>query len=183
SYAVNPDWQAAIFLGLSGERKEKTKLTDKITFKGMGDIESAAQAGVILNYTVGDLGLSSMIMTGLSDKNRGQQLTLGADYTVYSSEKFALILNSALTASNADYQQRWYGVTAQQAKKSGFKTYQAGSGIDLGSVGVTAIVPITKELRLINSLSYNQLLGDAADSPLVKSKSSAAFSALLQYTW
>ena len=183
SYAVNPDWQAAIFLAPSGERKEKDRLTDKINFKGMGDIKSAAQAGAMLNYVLGDLNLSTVLLTGLSDKNRGQQLMLGADYTVYDSENFALMLNSSITASNADYQQRWYGVTKQQAQKSGFKAYQAGSGLTLGTVGITGIVPITKELRLINSLSYNQLLGDAADSPLVKSKGSAEFSALLQYTW
>ncbi len=183
SYTVNPNWQAAIFLAASGERKEKDRLTDKVNFKGMGEIKSAAQAGLALNYNLGDLELSTLIVTGLSDKNRGQQLTLGADYTIYGSENFALILNSELTASNADYQQRWYGVTKQQAQKSGFKAYQAGSGLTLGAVGLTGIVPITKELRLINSLSYNQLLGDAADSPLVKSKGSAAFSALLQYTW
>ncbi len=149
----------------------------------MGDIKSAAQAGAMLNYVLGDLNLSTVLLTGLSDKNRGQQLMLGADYTVYDSENFALMLNSSITASNADYQQRWYGVTKQQAQKSGFKAYQAGSGLTLGTVGITGIVPITKELRLINSLSYNQLLGDAADSPLVKSKGSAEFSALLQYTW
>ncbi len=183
SYADNPDWQAAIFLGMSGGRREKDKLTDKLTLKGMGDIKAAAQAGLALNYTLGDLDLSTEIVTGLSEKNRGLQMTLGADYTVYGNEDFTLILNSSLTASNAEYQQRWYGVTAQQAKKSGFKAYSAGGGLELGSVGVTGIVPISKELRLIANLSYNQLLGDAADSSLVKAKGSAAFSTQLQYTW
>lgn len=183
SYAVNPNWQAAIFLAASEERKEKDQLSDKINFKGMGDIKTAAQAGLALNYILGDLELSSTIFTGLANKNRGQQITFGADYTVYRSENFALILNSELTASNADYQQRWYGVTAQQAKQSGFKTYQAGGGLNLGSVGITAIVPFSKELRLINNLGYKQLLSDAADSPLVKSKGSAAVSSFLQYTW
>ncbi|MBM5572694.1 MULTISPECIES: MipA/OmpV family protein [Deefgea] len=183
SYTVNPNWQAAIFLAPSEERKEKDQLTDHITFKGMGEIKAAAQAGLALNYIWGDLELSTTIFTGLANRNRGQQIKLGADYTAYGSEHFALILNGGLTASNADYQQRWYGVSAQQAKQSGFKAYQAGSGLTLGSVGVTAIVPFSKELRLINSVSYNQLLGDAADSPLVKSKGSAAVSAFLQYTW
>jgi outer membrane scaffolding protein for murein synthesis (MipA/OmpV family) len=149
----------------------------------MGEIKSAAQAGLALNYTLADLNLSALVMAGLSDKNRGEQITLAADYTVYGNEHFALILNSALTASSSDYQQRWYGVTAQQAKQSGFKAYNAGSGLNLGTVGITGIVPINKEIRLISNLSYNQLLGDAADSPLVKSKGSGAFSTVLQYTW
>ncbi|WP_348945920.1 MipA/OmpV family protein [Chitinibacter sp. FCG-7] len=183
SYTDNPAWQAAVFLGQSASRDEKDKLTDKITFKGMGKISSALQAGASVNYTLGDVELSSVITTGLSEKNRGVQLTLGADYTAYASEQFALTLNSALTASNGKYQQRWYGVTAQQAKNSRFKAYQAGSGLTLASVGITGIVPINKELRLISNVTYNQLLGDAADSPLVKSKGSGAFSTYLQYTW
>lgn len=183
SYAVNPNWQAAIFLTASEERDEKDKLTDKINFKGMGNIKSGAQAGLALNYTLGDLELSATLLNGLANRNKGRQITIGADYTAYGSEHFALILNSELTASSSDYQQRWFGVTAQQAKQSGFKAYQAGSGLTQGSVGVTAIVPLNKELRLVNTLSYKQLLGDAADSPLVKSKGSAHVSSFLQYTW
>ena len=124
SYAVNPDWQAAIFLAPSGAREEKDQLTDHKTFKGMGDIKSAAQAGLALNYTLADLNLSMLILTGLSDKNRGEQLTLSADYTVYGSEHFALILNSALTASNSDYQQRWYGVTGTTSETKWFQSLQ-----------------------------------------------------------
>lgn len=183
SYVVNPDWQAAVFIGLSPERKEKTKLTNHRTFKGMGDIKAAAQAGILLNYSMADLNLSMLASTGLESKNRGQQITLGADYTVYSSEQFALIINGALTASSADYQQRWYGVSAAQAKNSGFKAYQAGSGLTQGSMGLTGIVPLSKTLRLINAVSYNQLLDNAADSPLVKAKGSYAIMSSLQYTW
>ncbi|WP_047396882.1 MipA/OmpV family protein [Chitinibacter sp. ZOR0017] len=183
SYAANPDWQAAIFIGMSPGRKEKTKLTDKQTFKGMGEIKAAAQAGLLLSYSLQDLNLSLQATTGLDSKNRGQQITLGADYTVYSSAQFALMINGALTASSSDYQQRWYGVSAAQARKSGFKAYQAGSGLTQGSVGVTAIVPLSNSLRWVNAVSYNQLLGDAADSPLVKEKGSAALMSALQYTW
>ncbi|NQZ90762.1 MAG: MipA/OmpV family protein [Moritella sp.] len=61
-----------------------------------------------------------------------------------------------------------YGVSAEEAKRSGFSEFDAGWSGQL-FVGVSFYMYLSKNVRLIASTRYSKLDYDLADSPIIKS--------------
>jgi outer membrane scaffolding protein for murein synthesis (MipA/OmpV family) len=69
--------------------------------------------------------------------------------------------------------QAYFGISAQQARRSQYQAFSAGSGIRDVGYQVVAHYGLTESLSLLGVLNYQHLLSDAADSPLVDQEGSA----------
>ncbi|WP_028453947.1 MipA/OmpV family protein [Chitinilyticum litopenaei] len=178
------DWELFANISASGSREEKDgKDGDKNRLQGMGKISSGAQFGLSVAHEFGPVGMELAWTTGLAEKNRGNTLILSASLPVYQSEMLQLSVNGNLVGGDSKYLQRWYGVDALQSQNSGHRQYRPGAGLHEGSVGLALAMPVGKQLNWITAVNYTQLLGDAADSPLVEKKGSVSASSGLQYQW
>ena len=74
--------------------------------------------------------------------------------------------------ASADYFDTYYGVDAEESKKSGLKEYDPGGGFK--SVGAGGAITWKATDRVTASLfaEYARLVGPAADSSLVKQRGS-----------
>lgn len=76
-------------------------------------------------------------------------------------------------AMNAPAMQRFFGVTATQAARLGTYGWNPGAGGQQIGLGYDALIPVTQRTAVLLSIDYAHLLGDAADSPLVRHFGSA----------
>lgn len=161
--------------------------------KGMGEIKSTAEYGVFGRVNVGipltfafkkDSGKGKLnTADGSFDGSGGSVVELGAEIPWQINSKLALSLSPSLVWADKKHNQTYFGVTAAQSAKSGFKTYTPNAGIK--SIGLTA----SSNYKLDNNWSVNaalsltQLQGDAAKSSLVQKKEHSLLFVGASYTF
>jgi MipA family protein len=138
---------------------------------GFDKIKSGLNPGVFANYTVNEqLTLKSALRTGLGDAGDGSLLNLGATYKLYNANFVSVNLNASVKFGSSGYMQSYFGVSPAQSAASGLAAYQPAAGLTMAQVGLTAGFPISREIYIFSNASVQRLLGDAANSPIVKKK-------------
>lgn len=161
--------------------------------KGMGEIKAGTEVGVFGHYTVG-VPIMFELVKGSGDGKAdaksqqikghgGTRFTLSTEIPWQVNSALGLSLSPNIVWGDKKYNQTYFGVTSVQSANSGFKTYNAGQGIK--SIGLTlgADYKFTPNWSATAALSFNQLQGDAAKSPLVQKKSQNTFFAGVNYTF
>lgn len=134
---------------------------------GMGDIESAARASAFVRADFGRFGLSLQVNRALGDQE-GTTLALGATLRQPIGDRLMLMGRVEAIWADGDSMQQWFGVTAQQARRSRFAAYDAGSGLRSVGATLTGIYRLSDNWSLNATIGVSQLLGDAADSPITQ---------------
>jgi MipA family protein len=161
--------------------------------QGMGSIDSGLEYGVFGHVTLG-VPLSLQIMRGSGDgKPKGADLKIdghGGVHATFAAEipwkvndALSFSLSPHLVWANQAYTQTYFGVTAAQSARSGFKAYNAKGGVKTVGVSIGGNYAFTKNWSLNAGVSLDQLRGDAAKSPIVQKKSLNSASLGIAYTF
>lgn len=170
----NVDYSAA--LSYRTGRKDHDVDSDAMSdgsdhLRGMGNVKGSALGVVGLGYKLTNW-LSAQLQADvpLSRRDNGAALHFGIVSPFYHSPKNSVTM--ALTSSwgTDDYMQTYYGVSATQSAASGFKPYNAGSGIYAYSLNLNWTHNISDRWSVIADAGYTQLTGDARNSPIVQRK-------------
>jgi MipA family protein len=191
------DYSLGLSLGSSASRVD-TK--DGTLFKpgskrlaGMGEIKGGAEFGVFGHVTAGVPLTFSFVrgsgdgkadaITGNIKGHGGSRIELGAQIPYQVNSKLGLSLSPNLVWADKKYNQTYFGVTAEQASRSGFKAYTAGAGLKSVGVALGMNYKIDSNWSANATAAFSQLQGDAAKSPLVQNKSQNTFAAGVSYTF
>ncbi|MEX1300845.1 MAG: MipA/OmpV family protein [Desulfotignum sp.] len=79
---------------------------------------------------------------------------------------------AGFTYASDEYTNTYFGVTTIDATASGLPTYTADGGTRDGRVWLSAILSMSLKWHFAAGVMYSRLLGDAADSPIVKDRGS-----------
>jgi MipA family protein len=170
-YSFEP--QGSLVYGLRANLE--TGRSVEVTLPGFEKINARANPGAFANYTVNDkLTLRSALRLGMGEGADGSLLHLGGSYKVLQAGFFGVSLNASLKYADNNYMQSYFGVTPAQSAASGLKTYQPAAGFASAKVGLTAATPLSREIFVFANLSVQRLMGDAANSPIVKKKTQPA---------
>jgi outer membrane protein len=93
----------------------------------------------------------------------------GADFVARDGDEWLFSIGPRLTWSDARYHRAYFGVTPAESVRTGLATYRPGGGIQ--AVGATAgfLTQLSKRFGIYSYAKYDRLVGDAADSPVVRS--------------
>lgn len=142
---------------------------------GFDKIKARLNPGVFANYTVNEqFTLKSALRAGLGNRGDGSLLNLGATYKLYNANFVSVNLNASVKYASSSYMQAYFGVSPTQSAASGLAAYQPAAGLAMAQVGLTGGFPISREIYIFSSVSVQRLLGDAADSPIVRKKTQPA---------
>lgn len=152
-------------VGYDSGRKED----DADALRGMGDIDFGATVGGKATYSFGPASffLSVDKIIGGSD---GLLARAGATITQPLSEHFILGAEAAATFADDNYMESYFGVNAKQSARSGYSQYKAGAGLKSVDLSASATYLINDNWVVRGEQSVGFLVGDAADSPIVKEK-------------
>lgn len=126
------------------------------------------EAGGFAEYELGDnFRLRGELRKGLSGHD-GLTGVIGADAILRDRDQWLFSIGPRVTWSNDTYHDAYFSVTPADAEASDLPAYDAGAGIQ--AVGVIAgfLTQLTPRWGLVTYAKYDRLVGDAADSPVVR---------------
>lgn len=146
------------------DRKEKRN----VALRGLGNVDTSVEAGGFVRLESGNFWAQAAGGKDILDGHGGivADLQLGTNMEV--AENLSASLTATGTWTDDNYSKSFFGVTQAQSGRSGLPVYSPGSGFK--DVGATAGLTYSLSEHWMASafVGYTRLLGDAADSPLVR---------------
>jgi MipA family protein len=182
-YAVN-DEESGLTLGASiapGNARVPKFLEPRL--RGLGKIKTSVQGRVFASYApVAPLSLSVAVAKDFGG-TKGYQVDFGIDVGVPVGDK--LIIGAGVSASYWDRKltQGFFGVTPAQSARTGLRTFNAKSGFNSVSLGLTSIYKLTNHFNLNLAVGAERRLGDSKRSPIVQRKWDRSAILAVSYTF
>lgn len=145
---------------------------------GFADVSTTLQAGAFVGHRFGRWASRLELLQGVNG-HEAFTGSLSVDYSVTPAIQrggpppaFVFTTGPRLHWGSADYHNAYFGVDAAASRVSGLRQYETGSG--LTSAGWTGMLvrPLNQRWSVVLLAGYEQLLSQAADSPLVREKGS-----------
>ncbi len=138
---------------------------------GLGDVDAAAELGGFVSYEVGSWRSRFEMRHGFGG-HEGIVGDVSLDFTG-TNRGWRYALGPRMRFGSSDFVDPYFSVDAVQATRSGLREFDADGGVNSVGFGMSAIIPQGKRFTWVLFSSYDRLLGDVADSPLVDSRGDA----------
>ena len=149
--------------------------------RGLGDIDGGAVANVLFEWTIGDVALNARYEEQITGQDTGFQVHLGLGYDLHIAEKVILKPSIRTTYASSDYMEEYFGVSPSQSTRSGMSAYDAASGFKSLGFHIMATYKLDQHWGIQAGAGYDRLVGEAADSPVVKDENQYRVSIGLSY--
>lgn len=159
---------SALRFGVVGRFQGGRYLQDDRRLFGLNKIDWAIEPGLFVEYwPVEFLRARAEIRHGING-HHGFVADLGLDL-VQTFGAFTVSAGPRMSLGDSDFTQTYFGVTPEEAALNGVVTAYSPSG-GITSVGATASASYnwSEQWSTTAFVSYKRLVGDAADSPIVK---------------
>jgi MipA family protein len=152
---------------------------DRAALTGLGDVDATLEAGAFASYDVSDFfsakidvrkGIADLGFKEGADGHDGLVANLSATFNAPPLADGSLFISGGpeITYYDDNYIETYYGVSAAQSAASGYSQYSPNGGLGKASLNATAVYLLSENFTLTGFASYSRLLGDVADSPLVR---------------
>jgi outer membrane scaffolding protein for murein synthesis (MipA/OmpV family) len=142
---------------------------DNDNLEGLGDVDSGWSAGLFGRYDIDDhIRLQAEGRQEFSGGHGGLVVDAGAEVTLPFDSPL-LRVYAGVTYASSDYMEEFFSISGKQSANSGKPTYDADAGIKNVTLALSAGYDITDNWVIGAIIRYERLVGDAADSPIVKS--------------
>lgn len=176
-----PNWRASIAavydLGRRGH-------DDPSRLNGLGNINPAPEMKLAAEYVISK-GFP-LVFRGALTRSFGGSNGWVADLGAYmplpgSSEHFYWFAGPSVTFADSNYMQSWFGVTPEQAAASQYRQYDASAGLKSAGFGITMVYFVNKHWFVSADGALKRLLGSAAHSPIVQTRTEGVCDLSINY--
>lgn len=136
--------------------------------RGLGDIGAGAVVGARLSYALGPVELYGAV-NRIIGGSEGLEARFGAD-AAFKYERFLFTGGVSGIWADDKYMEAYFGVTPMQSLLSGLPVYDAGAGLKRVEATAAVTYMLTDHWLIRGQIGLGYLMGDAADSPIVQSK-------------
>ncbi|MFZ6657653.1 MipA/OmpV family protein [Undibacterium sp. TJN19] len=170
--------------GRDDARDSKNLFSSSDDLKGMGDVSASATTNLHAATTIGGLINASVDANlALSRRENGNVYHFGLSAPILQTPGDKVEVSGNVSYSDAKYNQTYFGVTSTQSANSGYKAYNPKAGFSQAAASVAWTHVIDKHWSVRTAAGVSQMLGDAADSPLTKKKTSPIVISTVNYTF
>lgn len=141
---------------------------------GMDDIDIAGEIGLKVSYVNGPFNSYGHIRKGFGGHD-GVVGEIGTKYRYEPTDKLTLWTGVQLALGDDGFTDTYFGVNADEAAP-GRAAYDPDGGAYEATLSLEARYMLTPDTSLMGRVTYGHLLGDAADSPIVKDRNQPAIS-------
>ena len=177
--AINTDhFRAGPVLGYEGGRREDVDAH----LNGLGDILPSLTAGVFATYHLGRFTAGATVRQSITHSSNGLIGLVHFDYRIpLRRERAFFSVGPDFEFANAEYNQTWFGVTPTQSFDSGLPVFTPRGGVkDVGIHGAATYF-FSQHLLLRALVSFKDIVGDAANSPIVQDRTRVVLGIGLAY--
>lgn len=141
---------------------------DSTDLDGLGDIDGGATANVLFEWGIAGLSFDARYEHQVTGEDTGFQVHLGLGYDVRLGEKVMLKPSVKATYASTEYMEEYFSISQGQSTLSGLSAYDTNSGFKSVGLRIISIYRLDRHWGVLAMASYDRLIGDAADSPVVK---------------
>lgn len=180
AYLWNQDGvKLGVSIGYSFGRDED----DSNDLYGLGDIDGGATANILFEWEVDDFSFDGRYEHQFTGDDTGFQAHIGLGYDLRLGEKTILKPSVQTTYSSSDYMEEYFSILPSQSARSGLIVYETDSGFKSVGLNIMTIYRINQKWGVHTIASYDLLLGDTADSPVVKDENQYLLSIGVSYNF
>jgi len=150
------------FVRYNGGRSE-----DNDGLAGLGDISRTFTSGAYLNYRYQGIRLKTEVRHDFFNEGHGTQISASLGSRV-PWNKPLFYIGVETTWASSKYMNTFFGIDAFQSLQSGLSQYRTDAGMRDVSLSLSSAYKFDKHWSLSGQISYKHLLGNAADSPIVR---------------
>jgi outer membrane protein len=145
---------------------------DNDALDGLGDVDDSIELGGFLKYELGIWSAAMTVTQDVAGGHEGMVAEMSTGVAVPLADNLSSSIEASASWADGNYMDAFFGVSGAQAAKSGYDRHEAEAGFkDVGiSLGLNYMV--TEAVGVSGMVQYKKLLGDAADSPIVKDEGS-----------
>ncbi|WP_158240778.1 MipA/OmpV family protein [Telmatospirillum siberiense] len=170
-------FRAGLLVGYTSGRDEN----DDPHLQGLGNISGSLQMGGYAAYQWQGFEVRTKVLQAVTHSGNGLVGSVGVTYALHPATDWMVKVGPQLSFADSDHMKRYFGVTGTQSRNSGLSTYTANGGLNDISVGANATYQISPHWLLFGIAKVSELVGDAADSPIVQDKGQVFTGAGLAY--
>jgi outer membrane protein len=172
---------AGLAIGIAPQRKAEA------TTLGLREVGFGIEAGGFAeSYLLPQLRLRGELRHAIGGHN-ALSGDLALDLVLRGKNDRAVVtLGPRLRLSSAKYNRRFFGIEPGEVAASGLPAYRPGGGVRAYGVTAGGHYPLDERWGLYGFAGYDRLVGDAANSPLVRQRGSrdqASFGLALTYVF
>lgn len=172
---------AAVGYSSGRHDRDSRRRFGSVALKGMGEIKGSAVLNLGVGYDLG--GMSVGLKAKLAREEHGNSVELAAGMPLFSDDADSVSLFGSIGYGDRKHAQTWYGVTAEQSLRSGFKQYSAKAGLESAALGGVWNHKFNKNWSVRTMAGAFTLLDVAADSPLTKRKTAPVVLTTVNYSF
>ena len=163
-------WRGGIGVSLAGAFRKPREESDHPSLQGMGDIDRTVRGVAFLGYQEGRLTTFARVATDLRDKDQGTLVLLDSVMRHRATDRLTVSVGPGVTWADGEYMTTFFGVSAEQSARSALPQYQADAGVHALRLGAGASYRIDRNWSAVLRTNVLRLVGDAADSPVTRSR-------------
>lgn len=134
----------------------------------VGRVPATFEAGAFATYQVAEsIHLRAEILKGIGG-HKGLVGQVGADGVWRDGDRYVFSVGPRMLLSSARYQRAYFEVTPEASLASGLPVYRPSGGIHGVAAATSLSYQFTPRVGLFGYGRYERLVGDAADSPIVR---------------
>ncbi len=149
--------------------RAKRKDDDNDALTGLGDVDTSVEVGGFIRYRRGPFRFRTLITQDVASGHEGALAEIGVGAQFPFTKPLTLLMVTTTLATD-DYMKSYFGVNAAQSARSGLRTFKADGGVKDVGLSLSTRFPLSGKWSGLAIFRYWHLLGDAADSPIVKDK-------------
>ena len=153
---------------------------------GLGNVPDAFELGAFVQWRADWFLAGANLIGDVSGGHEGLLGTLWMGTEVPLADRLKLSVGGRVTWASAAYMRSNFGITPAQSTASGLPVFRASGGLKDVGARLKLRYRLLESWRINSSVGYLRLLGDAADSPLVRERGSPnqfIWSLAVQYTF
>jgi MipA family protein len=171
-------FRAGLGLRADGGRPESN--SDRLA--GMGDVRGTVRARLSASYRLDDAWrLGSAVMVDALGRGTGTLVDFNIVRTQRLTERTSLGTALTVVGGDSNYMQAYFGVTPEQAQRSGYAEYEPGAGVRDLSLSIGTRTELSPAWVVFSGASASRLVSAAASSPLTFQRNGWSLSAGLVY--
>lgn len=143
--------------------------------KQLAEIDDAFEGGFFIAlpfeniwHDDDEISLEIETLADLSNTHQGALVNLSAGYGLAVNRRLRLGAGLNTTYATENYNQTYFGISPSTVRSSGLALYSPSEGFNQVGVSFTANYALTRQWGLFGLFGASKLVGDAADSPIVK---------------
>lgn len=146
---------------------------DNDALDGLGDVDAAIELGGFAKYEIGIWSASMTVTQDVAGGHDGMVAELATGVAVPLAGNLRSSIEASTSWADSNYMETFFGISRSQSAKSGHDQFEADAGFKDVGIMLGLDYMVTEAIGVSGRVQYKRLVGDAADSPIVKDEGSA----------